>query len=191
MVALPGKPDRMSVQEYLRWDSGDGFAYELVDGVPRAMAPATGTHALLQNELARRIGNHLLHSRPGCESLTNPGVAPHVLSARNVRIPDLAVTCSPVPPGQAIIDRPVLLVEILSPSNQAKTWSNVWAYTSIPSVREILVLDSAQVAAEVLRRSDADGWPDEPERITEGDLVLASIGFAVPLAELDARTGLL
>jgi hypothetical protein len=51
-----------------------------------------------------------------------------------------------------VLTDPVLLIEILSPRNQAKTWTNVWAYTSIPSVREILILRGDRVAAELLRR---------------------------------------
>jgi Uma2 family endonuclease len=84
----------------------------------------------------------------------------------------------------------VLLVEILSPGNQAKTWSNVWAYTSIPSVQEILVLHRTRIEAELLRRRPEGGWPEEPEHLTTGDLVLASIGFRVALRDLYARTGL-
>jgi hypothetical protein len=42
---------------------------------------------------------------------------------------------------------PVPLIEIQSPGNQAQTWSNVWAYTSITSVMEILVLHSMRVTA--------------------------------------------
>ena len=30
---------------------------------------------------------------------------------------------------------PVLMVEILSPTNKTETWTNVWAYTTIPTVR--------------------------------------------------------
>jgi hypothetical protein len=63
------------------------------------------------------------------------------------------VTCSPLAVGQAMLSDPVLLIEILSPSNQAKTWPNVWAYTSISSVLEILVLRADRIAAELLRRS--------------------------------------
>jgi Uma2 family endonuclease len=82
------------------------------------------------------------------------------------------------------------VIEILSPSNQAKTWTNVWTYTSIPSVREILVLRADQIAAELLRRSPQGEWPDRPIAITEGELALESIGFRVGLGELYARTGL-
>jgi len=190
MSALAKFPIHMSVQEFIHWEPGDGMHYELVDGEPRAMAPAGTVHAFLQNELGRLIGNHLRERNSHCEVLANPGVIPHLLSAHNVRIPDLGVTCSPLAPGQATVPDPVLLIEILSPGNQAKTWSNVWAYTSIPSVQEILVLHSTRMEAEVLRRTVDHGWPQAPERIVGDDLVLLSTGFRIAMRDLYARTGL-
>jgi hypothetical protein len=96
----------------------------------------------------------------------------------------LAVTCSPLAAGQATLADPVLLIEILSPSNQAKTWTNVWAYTSIPSVQEFLVLRTDRMAAELLRRSPQGEWPERPIASTAGELALESIGFRVALAGL-------
>jgi Uma2 family endonuclease len=191
MIVLAKIPVRMTVDEFLKWDSEDGRRYELVDGEPRAMAPASAIHGFLQNELGRLIGNHLRDKATGCDVVANPGVVPRLLSEHNVRIPDLAVTCSPLAVGQATLPDPILLIEILSPTNQAKTWTNVWAYTSIPSVREILVLRADRIAAELLRRSPQGEWPDRPIAISEGELILESIGFRVALADLYARTGLL
>jgi Uma2 family endonuclease len=190
MVALAKMPIRMSVDEFLKWDSQDDLRYELVDGEPRAMAPASTVHGFLQNELGRLIGNHLREKASGCEVVANPGIVPRLLSEHNVRIPDLAVTCSPLAAGQATLPDPVLVIEILSPSNQAKTWTNVWAYTSIPSVQEILVLCADRMAADLLRRSRQGEWPERTTVITDGNLVLESIGFSVALAELYSRTGL-
>ena len=190
MAGLAKMPVRMTADEFLKWDSDDGRRYELVDGEPRAMAPASTIHGFLQNELGRLIGNHLREKARGCEVVANPGIVPRLLSEHNVRIPDLVVACSPLTPGQAILSDPVLVIEILSPSNQAKTWTNVWAYTSIQSVREIPVLRADRVAAELLRRSPQGEWPDRPIAIAEGELALESIGFRVALAELYARTGL-
>jgi Uma2 family endonuclease len=189
MVALARTNERMTVAEFLRWDSGDD-RYELVDGETRAMAPASTIHGFLQNELGRLIGNRLRERGSACEIVANPGIVPKLLSDHNVRVPDLAVTCSPLLPGQSTLPDPVLVVEVLSPSNQAKTWTNVWAYTNIPSVQEILILRSDRVAAELLRRSSSGEWPERPNAIAGGELELASIGFRVGLAELYARTGL-
>jgi hypothetical protein len=41
-------PVRISVEEFLNWDSGDALKYGLVDGEPRAMAPANRTHGILR-----------------------------------------------------------------------------------------------------------------------------------------------
>jgi len=191
MIAVAKIPGRMTVEEFLLWETGDDWRYELVDGEPLAMAPASNTHALLQSELARLIGNHLRTKSSLCDVLTNPGVVPHLLSDHNFRIPDLAVTCSPLPPGPSTVPDPVLLVEILSPSNQAKTWANVRAYTSIGSVQEILILRTDRTAAELLRRLPAGDWPERPTVIVGGTLELGSIAFTVALSELYGRTGLI
>ena len=187
MIALAKLPIRMTVQEFLNWEPGDHLRYELVDGIPRAMAPASPAHGLLQGELARLLGNHLRSRGMDCDVIVEPGIVPKLLSAHNVRVPDLAVTCSPLAANRSVLPDPVLIVEILSPSNQAETWTNVWAYTTIPSVQEILILRSDRVAAELLRRSADQAWPEQTIAISEGLLVLESLGFRVPLAELYAR----
>lgn len=187
MVALAQLPLRMTVQEFLNWDSSDGLRYELVDGIPRAMAPAKPAHGLLQAEVAAVIRNHLRERRKNCDVLVEAGVVPQLLSGHNVRVPDLAVTCAPVSANQSLLSEPVLVIEILSLSNQADTWNNVWAYTTIPSIQEILILRSDRVAAELLRRHPNNAWPDEPVSLTTGTLTFESIGFETPLADLYAR----
>lgn len=190
MVALAKIPMHMSIQEFLAWGPGDGHAWQLVDGVPQAMAPASRTHGTLQGELGSLIRNHLRDRGSPCTLVVTPGVVPHVQSSHNMRVPDLAVTCSDYEVGEAGLTDPVLIVEILSPSNQAETWANVWAYATIPSVREILVLKTVSIGAELLRRR-ADGvWPQEPEALTEGELVLESIGLRTSLVDLYRSTRL-
>ncbi len=49
-------PPRMSVAEFLAWESADGLAWQRVDGEPQAMAPANRTHGALQNEPGSRHG---------------------------------------------------------------------------------------------------------------------------------------
>ena len=190
MSAATKLPIRMTVDEFLDWDSGDELMWQLVDGEPQAMAPAKITHAALQNELGRLIGNHLVERNSRCSVLTTPGVIPHVRSRHNMRVPDLAVRCSEPQVEESSLADPVLIIEILSPSNEAETWTNVWAYTTIPSVREILILHSTGIGADLLRRRPDGTWPQEPETILDGDLILDSIGFQVPLADTYRTTRL-
>jgi Uma2 family endonuclease len=184
MIAVAKIPVRMSVAEFLAWEPGDGQPWQLVDGEPQAMAPTNRTHCGLQSELGRLIGNHLVNQRSPCTILATPGVIPHVRSNYNFRIPDLAVTCSGYEVEESSLTDPVLIVEILSPSNQKETWANVWAYTTIPSVHEILVLNAATIGAELLRRQPDNTWPKEPELIESGTLELKSIDFQPPLVAL-------
>jgi Uma2 family endonuclease len=159
-----------------------GQLWQLVDGVPQAMAPASPTHGQIQSEVARLIGNHLIATGSPCSVVVTPGVIPRVQADINMRIPDLAVTCTPALPTDQALRDPVLLIEILSPSNRAETWSNIWSYTTIPSVREILVLHSSGIGADLLHR-DADGtWPERPLAIEQDDVSLDSVGFAGRLA---------
>jgi Uma2 family endonuclease len=180
----------MTLAEFLVWDAPSGPLWQLIDGVPQAMAPASGTHAVMQNEVGRLIGNHLDVHRPGCRALANPGVVPRVDSEDNFRIPDIGVTCAPVPRGVIEIAEPILLIEILSPGNSAETWANVWAYTNIQSVQEILVIRTASIGAQLLRRTPDGFWPDVPLAIEVGELDLQSIGFRLPVAALHAGTWL-
>lgn len=183
-------PVRMSVDEFLAWEPGDGLVWQLVDGEPQAMSPASIPHGILQTELGRLLQNHFDAQGSPCVAVSAPGVTPHVQASHNMRVPDLAVTCSPEDLEGSGMTAPVLVVEILSPNNQKETWANVWTYTTIPSVREILVLNSFRISAEVLRRNPDGGWPQEALSVISGDLVLDSVGLRVPLADIYRNTRL-
>ena len=190
MVGLAKLPEHMSVHDFLSWVPSDGRMWQLVDGEPQAMAPPNRTHGTLQGELGSIIRNHLQDKDSPCTLVVTPGVVPYVQAAHNMRVPDLAVTCSDYDIEETGLTDPVLIVETVSTSNQTETWANVWAYTTIPSVREILVLRTVTVGADLLRRGPDGSWPREPDIITEGDLVLESIGLRTPLADLYRSTRL-
>jgi Uma2 family endonuclease len=81
-------PVRMTVDEFPKWDSEDGLRYELVDGEPRAVAPASTIHGFLQNELGSLIRNHLRDTASGCEVVANPGMClgfcPSIISGSRI-----------------------------------------------------------------------------------------------------------
>jgi Uma2 family endonuclease len=90
-----------------------------------------------------------------------------------------------------MVAEPVLLIEILSPGNEPLTRANIWTYTTLPSVREIVAIRSTRMEVELLRR-DGDGeWPALPLVIRPpGMLELASIDFSAPLADIYRTAGL-
>lgn len=182
-VAFPKTPlvSRMTVAEFLAWPvDPTGATWQLIDGEPVAMAPASQTHGSIQGEISRLLGNHLLERGLPCRLVVAPGVTPRVRADWNVRVPDLAVSCRRDDRRERLLAEPVLVIEILSPSNEAETWANVWAYATIPSVQEMLVVRSIEIGAELLRRLPDGGWPADFERI-------ASSGDRVRLDSVDAE----
>jgi Uma2 family endonuclease len=182
--------DLMTVPEFLAWNAPGQTRWQLIDGEPVAMAPTSRTHGTLQLELGGLIRNHLAGVGSSCTVIAAPGIVPRVRSNENFRIPDLAVTCTRYESEEYDVSNPVLIVEILSPSNRADTWRNVWAFTTIPSLQEVLLLSSTAIRAEVLRRGSDGSWPAASTVIEGGDLVLGSIDFVMPLAEVYRTTRL-
>ncbi|MGA3398364.1 MAG: hypothetical protein ABSC95_04020 [Acetobacteraceae bacterium] len=87
--------------------------------------------------------------------------------------------------------QPVVLIEILPPTNVSKTRANVRTYQSIPAVAVIVVLHSTAVAAEVFRRGPDDTWPQQPGVVDAEDTLRPdSIGFAAPLRDACRTTSL-
>jgi hypothetical protein len=73
-----------------------------------------------------------------------------------------------------------VLIEILSTSNRSETWTNVWAYTTIPSVQESQVLHSTAARAEMLHRDTEGDWPERPELLEDGMPEFQNIGLRLP-----------
>lgn len=192
MAIAQTRPKLMSVDEFLSWNGdGTGRLHELVEGVIRAQDPASDAHGTIEVNIALFIGNHLRATRPNCRVVANPGIRPHLRAKWNWRIPELGVTCTPNRADVHETPDPILLVEVLSPTNEEDTWSNIALYATVPSVTEILIVDSREVAAEVLRRGTDGSWPRNPEAVPPSGMIrLTSIGLEVPLAEVYRGTHL-
>ena len=129
---------------------------------------------------------------PAPRSSSRARIEPHLCADWNFHVPDLGVTCNrPTSGGERRIPNPVLLIEILSESNRSDTLGNVPLYATLPSVAEIVIVDSLKVSVELLRRLPDGNWPKRPMRIELSDVVpLASIGLDLPVTEIYENTSL-
>jgi Uma2 family endonuclease len=172
----------MTLDEFLSWDDGTDTRYELVDGVPLAMARPARAHGILSARLVAAIEAGLRSRRP-CTAQTEAGIS------RGGRddsfyVADIAVTCRPYERGEQLVKDPILIVEILSPGTERHDrLTKVPAYRDIETVQEILLIDSETSLAEVLRRQ-GEQWITLLVRGREAVLRLASVDLAVPMAQL-------
>ncbi len=179
----------MTVAQFLDWDSGDDRCYELVNGVPLAMAAPSGAHQIIAANFARRLGE-ALDDRPPCHARVE---APIAIPGRDdaCHVADVAVTCRPHEQGQKLMPEPVLVVEILSPSTESHDRRvKLPDYRAIPSVREIVLVDQSYHFCEIHRRLDEGRWLTELVRSPDARLRLESVGLDRPLTELYAHVHL-
>jgi Uma2 family endonuclease len=173
---------RMTVDEFLDWDDGTDTRYELWGGSIVAMAPPMPRHGLLAMALGGEIRT-VLRTRPPCRVFSEAGIA---LPDRNdtFYVADLAVSCEPLREEDRMLRNPVLIVEVLSPSTgTADRQLKLADYRRIPSVEEILLIDSQSAFADVHRR-DGDRWFTELLRGLDATLVLNSVPLTIAMSVL-------
>lgn len=176
----------LTLEEFLDWDSGDDRRYELVDGVPVAMAAPSPAHQIIAVNLGRRLAE-ALDARPPCSARADAPIAV-VDRDDTCHVADLAVTCRPHEPGQRLTPDPLVIVEILSPSTENRDRKvKLPDYRAIPSVAEIVLVDQQQRYCEVHRRLDDGRWLTDLLRRGESRLRLESIGFDQPLSAIYAN----
>lgn len=108
------KDTHYTFEDYMSWD--DNQRWEIIDGVPYAMAPPSTTHQRVVSRLHGQIYN-FLRGKP-CEAFVAPfGVRLNAEKNDTVVEPDIAVVCD-----KNKLDKngckgaPDLIIEILSPS---------------------------------------------------------------------------
>ena len=171
---------RLSVEQFLDSCPDDQRHYQLIDGVIVGMAPPTTAHQIIAANLTCEVVTAVDASRPNCTARLQAGIAPQGPGGRNHFETDITVTCEP---GgyRGIAAEPLLIVEILSPGTERDDhFVKLPHYQTIPSLLEILYIESERVAATIYRRQ-ADGWDAVEIGGPEARLQLATIGLDIPL----------
>lgn len=176
---------RMTLDEFYQMEGEPDTRYELLDGVVLAMTPPSNAHGALVVTLAWLLKS-ALKSRPSCSLLSEVGIRSLTRSDTHYQA-DLAISCSPQSADSHEINEPLLIVEVLSPSTEdhdrkVKTVD----YRKLPSLREVLLVDSRRPYCELHRRLEGDRWLAELVADLNGSVRLESIDAELPLAELYA-----
>jgi Uma2 family endonuclease len=150
---------RATLDEYVRLEAHANLKHEFVDGWIFAMAGGTPEHAALAASVISILGRGLAGRR---SRVFTSDARVHVAAAGVVTYPDATVVCGELRRHDVdtlAIVNPVVLVEVTSPSTEDyDRGEKLDYYRSIPTVREVVLVDHARPSIEVVRRGDDGTW---------------------------------
>ena len=169
------KFELLTADQYLQREQHSEVRHEFVAGVTHAMVGATTAHNFIAGAIFSLI-HAALRDTP-C----------HVFMAdMKVRLdaafyyPDVMAVCGPPDPAACFQTAPVLIVEVVSASTEARDLLEKWvAYQRLTSLQEYVLVAQDRLHIEVYRR-EGDGWL--LESIAAGERVrLVSVDVEAPI----------
>ena len=135
---------RMTVDEFLIWAQEQPGRYELIDGVPIAMAPERVRHTAIKATAYLVLRGAIKRSGTDCTVLMDGATVR--ISEHISYEPDALVYCGDGPSDDDLeVAEPVIIVEVLSPGTKhVDTGSKFVGYFNLKSIRHYLIVDSEQ-----------------------------------------------
>lgn len=178
-MALKHTPS-MSVEEYFELEENNpDTRYEYLDGYAYMMSGGSANHATVNGNIYA-ILRSLLRGDP-CR-VYNSDMKVRVSEERYFH-PDVTVSCDPRDRGLAdLIQSPRLVVEVLSPSTEARDRGRkLQCYLACPSIEEYLLVDARSMRIEIYRKEQKKWIYDAFE--ADDEVELASLDVRFPVAD--------
>ena len=174
----------MTYAEYLAAEERSFEKHEFLDGEVHAMSGGTPEHGALAMAFGAALGSALLGR--SCRVFSSD-VRVRVKATGLAAYPDISVVCGKLETDDEdpnAITNPVLLVEVLSDSTEARDRGEKAAhYRLIPTLREYVFVSQGRRRIEVYRRNEANRWElFEFEAGAKADL--ASVGCAIAVDDV-------
>lgn len=167
----------ITVDDYLAAEDGADVRHEYIDGELYAMTGASRHHGLITLNIAAHL-RPLLRGT-SCQLFANDMKVRLKIADQDIfYYPDLLLSCDADDRETYYCNRPCLLVEVLSESTaRLDRREKFFAYQTIPSLKEYLLIEQNARMVEVHRR--AGGWAQEI--LTEGGVRLDCLDVELPL----------
>ncbi|MFT5906382.1 MAG: Uma2 family endonuclease [Cryomorphaceae bacterium] len=171
-VVLP-----IGIQEYLDGELVSDVRHEYIDGEVYAMSGGTRNH----NRIAGNIFSLLdgkLEGGPCKPFINDINVRMQTLENDAFYYPDVVVTCDPEDDHELYVEKPSLIVEVLSDStHRIDKNEKFFAYRSLESLNEYVIV--SQKKKEVIIARKTNQW--KPEILTSDDFELHLTCLAEPI----------
>lgn len=178
---------KLTVEEYLEAEKDGTVRHEYIDGEIYAMSGESKRHNLVTNNLNASLRQRL---RGGPCQVFIVDVKVYIRSVNVFYYPDIVVACDPADDHEYYVTRPVLVVEVESPSTSAiDRREKLMTYRKLDSLREYLLLAQDAISATVFRREQDGSWSSE-ELAAGQELHLESVDLTINLSALYDGVGL-
>jgi Uma2 family endonuclease len=165
-----------TVERFLAWEDEQEGKHEFDGAHNIAMTGGSRAHQWLVFNLMRLLVDHL--DRDMFDLIQ----AMRLNTAGKIRYPDLLVCRRRIPDQVRILQDAVVIFEILSDETAATDRSEkCHDYARLPSIKHYVRLDPTKIIATVLHYVDGN-WNER--EVDGGDIVLAEVAIALPLAEI-------
>jgi len=146
----------LSVEDYLHFEQSGEIRHEYVDGQIYAMAGTTKRHNAISLNIAALLRAEV-RGTP-CRAYI-ADVKVRIEFGNAFYYPDVVVGCDPGDDHELYLARPCLIVEVLSPSTEnIDRREKLFAYRSLPSLREYVLVGTEENKVEVFRRDESGEW---------------------------------
>jgi Uma2 family endonuclease len=170
----------ISEQDYLEGEKVSEIRHEYVDGKIYAMAGSSKRH----NRIAGNFYRLLMAGNSGC-SVYLSDIKVHISERNSYYYPDLLVGCEPDDADDYYLEKPCLIVEVLSDSTARKDRTEkLLAYMNIPSLRVYLLVAQDKQQVEMFYREPEGKWWVQSFDEAEAVIELPCVDISVSLADL-------
>lgn len=185
MSALPIVP-WFTLDEFLEREADSKFRHEFRRGHIVMMAGGVYAHSVVAANLLGELRNALRGRK--CQ-VHGPDLLIHIDRADAACYPDVMAICGkpsfPVPRKKNIVDNPVLIAEVLSPSTEDYCRREKFEiYKQIPTLREYLLAAPDQPRIERFTRQPDGTWIRAEFLGESASLILEGLEISIPLAEI-------
>lgn len=156
MPAVAQQLPYLSEQDYLEAEKHRDVRHEYVDGVVYAMAGASKQHNII-------AGNLYAHLRAasrgtGC-TVFQSDLKVHAPGSKSYYYPDVMVGCEPDENNDYYLEKPCLIIEVLSDSTERRDRSEkLLTYMNIPTLQAYLLVAQDKPEVEMFYREAGGTW---------------------------------
>jgi Uma2 family endonuclease len=174
-----------SKEEYLKLEEHNEYKSEFHDGDIFAMAGGSYKHSAICSNLHRRIGN-LLDGKDCMLFDSNLKLA--ILKHNAFTYPDMMVVCGKIEfyeNQNDIIQNPMLIVEVLSPSTESFDRGRKFEYyRTLVSLTEYVLVSQKEPIVETYFKQNEKNWLYSVAKGLEENIVLQSLENGIALKEI-------